>query len=255
MNFRPAAIISVSILSACSQLPSREDGIALNQIPDKLDATLIPSDNGLLSTGLAFVPGSYCIAVKNGKCDLRNLSPAPCTAANSSVEIAPKTNPTPSYYSLIDNKYSAAANVPFLSATASAEFFDEVKASVAATALFSASSPNAGYPGFEGLKKCIFNQHGAGDYGVVYWIAKANVLDVTRQRFKKVQSASGVTSTAFGLNGTTYNHFGVTEEQIWIGIQAAEIKIGQVEPTSGEKSTSKPLVEELPALATHSIVQ
>lgn len=216
------------VLSGCAtQLPPRQDGISLNTVPN-LDPTLIPSNNGLLSAGINTVPGSYCFAGADGKCDPAKLSPAQCLISGATVEVAPKTNPTPSYDSLIDNKYSATGNVPFVNATASAEYYDEIKATVAGTAQFSPNSANNGYPGVDGLKACILRNEGPGNYGIVYWISAANIFDVTLQHFKQVSSTEGVTATAFGLNGSTYNHNGQTEEKIWIGIQASPVMIGTI---------------------------
>ena len=234
------------LLSACgTQLPARDDGIQINAVPN-LDPTLIPSNNGLLSAGINTVPGSYCFAGADGKCDPAKLSPAQCVISGATVEVTPKTNPSPSYAALVNNKYSATANVPFVNATASAEYYDEIKATVAGTAQFSSTSPNNGYPGIEGLKACILHNEGPGTYGVVYWISAANIVDVTLQHYKHVTSTAQVTATAFGLNGATYNHTGQTEEKIWIGIQASPITIGTVSGTVVKSAPAAPELTSLP---------
>ncbi|NKA75005.1 hypothetical protein GO285_03991 [Ralstonia solanacearum] len=238
--------VSAFLLSACgTQLPARDDGIQINAVPN-LDPTLIPSNNGLLSAGINTVPGSYCFAGADGKCDPAKLSPAQCVISGATVEVTPKTNPSPSYAALVNNKYSATANVPFVNATASAEYYDEIKATVAGTAQFSSTSPNNGYPGVEGLKACILHNEGPGTYGVVYWISAANIVDVTLQHYKHVTSTAQVTATAFGLNGATYNHSGQTEEKIWIGVQASPISIGTVSGTAIKGTREAPELTPLP---------
>jgi hypothetical protein len=233
------------------QLPSRTD-ISLNQVP-VLDATLIPSNNGLLSSGINIVPGSYCLAGSNGTCDASTLSPAQCLMQGSTVVVAPKTNPTPSYDSLIDNKYTATVGgVPFISATASAEALDEVKAVIAGTAQISSTSPNNGYPGIDGLKACILKNQGPGTYDTVYWISAANIIDVTLNHYVQVSSTDGVTVSGFGVNGSTYNHNGVTEERIWIGLQASAIHIGQV--SAGTPPVKERPLEPRPPVATKAFV-
>lgn len=233
MKVQFSSSILILMLAACQQqLPSRQD-VGINQIPT-LDPTIIRSDNGLLSSGINSVPGSYCIAGKSGKCLASNLSPAPCRAKKTVVQVAPKTNPTPSYDSLVDNKYSGTLSVPFVHATGSSEYLDEVKAIIAGTALITQRSPNAGYPGIRGLRACILKNNGPGKYGTVYWIRSANIIAVTKRQFKQVSSAEGVTATGFGLNGNTYNHTGKTEEKIWIGLEASPVNVGSVSASSGK---------------------
>jgi hypothetical protein len=237
MRYRIGYLLVVLLLSACQQLPPRTDGVSINSVPD-LHATIIPSNDGLLSSGITKVPGSYCFAGDDGKCDPAKLSPAPCILNGATVEVSPATHPTPSYDSLIDNKYAATANVPFVSATTNAEYYDEVKASVVGTAQFSPTSPNNGYPGIEGLKQCILSNEGPGTYGTVYWISAANILDITLQHFVQVTNTDGVTATAFGLNGSTYNHTGTDQEMIYIGLQASPIVIGTIAPKTPQLSSS-----------------
>lgn len=262
---RRFAILFVALCLAACQLPNRTDGLQLNDVPN-LDPTLIPSNNGLLSTGITTVPGSYCFAGADGKCDPSKLSPAQCLLSGAIVEVAPKTNPTPSYDSLIDNKYAGGGNVPFVAATASGELYDEVKATIAGTALITPGSPNNGYPGIDGLRACILHNNGPGNYGTVYWISAANILDVTVQHFTQVSSTESVTATGFGLNGSTYNHQGVTDEKIWIGLQASPINVGAVGAApppavavrvlaNGIEVRNAHVVDTLPAKATASFVR
>jgi hypothetical protein len=216
-------------VSACTtfQLPARTD-VTVDSVPSLDAGTIIKSNNGLLSEGINTVPGTICVAGADGKCDPMALAPAQCLVSGSIVEVKPQTNPTPAYHSLVDNKYNAAADVPFVSPTANAEQLDEVKATIAGTAQIKSTSPNNGYPGIEGVKSCLLQIFGPGSYPTVYWISAANIIEVTKSHFVQVSSSTAVNATGFGFTGSTYNHNGIDEEVVWIGIQASKLSVGTV---------------------------
>jgi hypothetical protein len=264
-SFKIIATLAILFGVAGCQLPDRTDGINVDTVPN-LDPTLIASDNGLLAAGITTVPGSYCFAGADGKCDVTHLQSFQCLASGATIEVAPKTSPTPSYDALIDYKYAGAGNSPIVAATTSAEFSDEVKAVISGTAIFSAASPNNGYPGIDGLRACILHNNGSGSYGTVFWISAANILDVTIQHFKQVSSSGSVTGTGFGFNGSTYNHNGTDEEKIWIGLQASAINVGTIPAPVAPAAVAvhtlarglavdiSPTVERLPNRAMSSFV-
>lgn len=215
-------------LAAC-QLPQRQDLTTIDAIPN-LTGTIIDSSNGLLSEGINKVPGSICIPKDDGKCDAQKLVPSQCLAEGAVVEVKPNTNPSPAYHSLVDDKYKVSGNVPFVSPSASMEYLDEIKAVISGTAQIKALTYNDGYPGVEGIRACLLEAYGPGNYDKVYWIAAANVIDVTRSNFRKVGSALSVTASAFGAESSTYNHNGADAESVWIGIDPRPIPVGNVSP-------------------------
>lgn len=218
---------SMASVTACTQLPARND-IALNQVPVFQAGTIIDSNNGLLSDGISKVPGTICIAGDDGKCDPKHLTPRQCLINGATVEVKPTINPTPAYHSLIDNKYTGTTSVPFVSPSVNGEELEEIKATVAGTAQISNATQNSGYPGISGIKACLLDIYGPGNYQKIYWIQAANIIAVTKSRFRQVSSALDVSATGFGMHGTTYNHDGFDEEKVWIGLQAAEIPVGVI---------------------------
>jgi hypothetical protein len=176
---------------------------------------------------------SLCFVGDDGKCNTNNMTPSQCLLNGASVEVKPITNPQPAYHSLIDNKYTATASVPFVAPTASSEYLEEIKAVISGTAQIKSSDYNNGYPGLEGLKTCILYVYGPGTYKSVYWIKSANVIAVTKTNYKQVSSSLNVSGTGFGANGSTYNHNGFDEEDVWIGILASgPIAVGSISAPS-----------------------
>jgi hypothetical protein len=236
MKFWILSTPALVFLTAC-QLPQRDD-VKLDAIPTLDTSTIISSDNGLLSDGISKVPGSICLPDANGKCNPNNMIPSQCLLPNATVEVKPITNPQPAYHSLIDNKYGANASIPFVAPTVSSEYLDEIKAVISGTAQIKSADVNNGYPGIDGLKTCILTAYGPGDYKSVYWISAANIIAVTRSNYKQVSSSLNVSGTGFGANGSTYNHNGDDQENVWIGIYPHPIPVGSI--TAPAKPADQP---------------
>ncbi len=244
-------ICFISMVGCAPQLPQRTD-ITLDQLPVFQSATIIDSNNGLLSDGISKVPGTICLIGADGKCAVNGLAPRQCLIKGTTVEVKPSINPVPSYHSLVSSEYKVTAAAPFVTPSSSVEFLDEIKATIAGSAMISGSSQNNGYPGFDGIKACLLDIYGPGTYGKVYWIQSANILAVTKSHFKQVTSALNVSASGFGMNGNTYKHDGFDEERVWIGLQASEIPaVGQVSAAVQVPAT----VVVSPNPATTTIVQ
>ena len=206
-------------LSAC-QLPDRTDVVP--DLPSNFSArTIIESNNGLLSEGLNKVPGSICLAdEETGLCKTENLLPNQCLAKGTAVQVKAVTDPSPAYHSIITKNYNRSLTTPFISAPSSADYIDEVKASISATASISTAGTDDGngFPGIGGIKACILKNFGPGNYKKVIWIQSANIISVTTSRYSKVSNGFDVKGTGFGFDGSTYNSSSVGAQTIWIGI-------------------------------------
>jgi hypothetical protein len=204
----------------------------------------------------------------DGKCNPKNMAPSQCLLQNATVEVKPITNPQPAYHSLIDNKYQISANVPFVSPSASTEYLEEIRAVISGTAQIKSLDVNNGYPGVEGVKECLLRAYGPGNYNTVYWISAANIIAVSKSNFRQVSSSAAVTATAFGANGSTYNHDGIDEENVWIGIYPHPVTVGAVAAQPGHPEAARvvtaapstifvrprPAPEPLPPVSAASVV-
>lgn len=219
MKVQFLVLLPLISMAGC-QLPHRGD--VSPDLPSNFDgATIIPSNNGLLSEGLSKVPGSICVADDlTGRCNPEKLVPFQCIVKGTTVEIKPVTEPNPTYHSIITNAYTSSTNTPFISAPSAAEYVDEVKASISATASLKSGAVDDGngYPGIDGIKACLLRAYGPKNYKKVIWIQAANIISVTTSRFSKVSNSLAVTGTAFGFNGATFNSSNVGKQTIWIGI-------------------------------------
>lgn len=215
--------LAALMLGACNQLPPTTIGM---NIPPPFEASsLVSSKNGIVAVDLARLPGAVCVPSAEGKCTSDNFLPSPVRTANSTVTITPTTDITPKYRSLIDNKYAATATVPFLSASLNVEQYNEVTASILATATFGQNSPGDGYPGIQAIRAALAQAGHSTTQGHVYWLSSANVIGVLTNRYRKVSSAANVTVTGVGINGSTYNGNEQEMQQIWIGIFAHRIDL------------------------------
>ncbi len=210
-------------LSGCSQLPKVE-APPINAMPSFDASAIISSKNGLLASDLARVPGRLCVPDKSsGLCSADGILAGQYIAPGARVVVSPPTSTQPMYHSLLDNRYSAGANVPFLGASASEQVYDEVRATTVATALITGETTNAGFPVVESIKTALKNAGADPNVNFVYWLEAANVISVTRSSYQKVTSTAQVTGTAFGANGATYNYNGGELESSWIGVVARKI--------------------------------
>jgi hypothetical protein len=216
-------VLVAVLLGACTQLSPTTIGM---NIPPPFEASsLVSSKNGIVAVDLARLPGAVCIPDGEGKCTSDNFLPSPVRTANSTVTITPTTDITPKYRSLIDNKYAATATVPFLSGSLNVEQYNEVTASILATATFGQNSPGDGYPGIGAIRTALAQAGHQTTQGHVYWLSSANVIGVLTNKFRKVNSAANVTVTGVGINGSTYNGTEQEMQQIWIGIFAHRIEL------------------------------
>lgn len=217
------ALVSASLIGACAQLPTT-NAIGINTKPVFELSSIVSSKNGLIAVDLTKIPGAVCVPDNQGKCDSDGFLPAPVRSSGSTIAIVASTDTTPKYHALIDNKYSGGGSVPFLTASGSSDVYDEVTATILATATFSDSSPNAGYPSIEQIRSAL-QQVGRANVPYVYWLSSANVISVTKKQFRKVESTANVTVTGIGINGSTYNSSARDDQTVWIGIFAHRIDL------------------------------
>jgi hypothetical protein len=212
-------------LGGCvSQLP-QNDVIPIDEVPTFEASAIISSKNGIIAADISRVPGTLCIPAASGLCDSSGFLPGQYLSAGSTVGVAATTTTQPNFDSLLDNQYTGTGSVPFLSASASAETYDEVKATTVATATISAGAPNGGFPGVPAIRTALTNAGLNPNVPVVYWISAANTISVARNTYTKVNSTAQVTGTGFGANGGTYNYGGIIQESVWIGIFAHKIDL------------------------------
>lgn len=254
---RSAIALGVAILvGACAQLPATS-AIGINTRPVFESSAIVSSKNGLLAVDLTKVPGAVCIPDNQGKCDSDGFLPAPVRSNGSTIAITASTDTTPKYHALVDNKYSVGGSVPFLTASGSSDVYDEVTATILATATFSDSSPNSGYPSIDQIRSAL-HQVGRTNVPYVYWLSAANVISVTKKQFRKVESAANVTVTGIGINGSTYNSSTRDDQTVWIGIFAHRIELipssapqalmagGLRSPSGGEARRPGPVLQVAP---------
>jgi hypothetical protein len=215
------------LAGACNQLPPT-GAFKINDIPVFEASSIVSSKNGLIAVDIAKVPGAVCIPDSQDRCTSDGFLPAPVRSTGSTVAVAAVTDTTPKYHSLINNKYAVAANVPFVAATVSDEVYNEVTATILATATFSDSSPNAGYPPIDQIRSALKQVGKVPTQGYVYWLSAANVISVTNKQFTKVSSTANVTVTGVGINGSTYNSNAVDAQSVWIGVFAHRVDLTPV---------------------------
>jgi hypothetical protein len=212
-------------LAGCvSQLP-QNDVIPINAIPTFDSSAIISSKNGIIAADISKVPGTLCVPAASGLCDSSGFLPGQYLSSGATVTVAATTSTQPNFDSLLTNQYSGGGSVPFLSASASDETYDEVKATTVATATIAENASNGGFPGVPAIQAALKNAGLNANTPVVYWISAANTISVSRNTYTKVNSTAQVSGTGFGANGGTYNYGGIIQESVWIGIFAHKIDL------------------------------
>jgi hypothetical protein len=216
----------------------------MNSIPTFEASSIISSKNGIIATDISRVPGTLCVPAASGLCDSSGFISGQYLSAGAKVSVAATTTTQPNYQSLLDNSYTGSMNVPFVSPSGSDETYDDVKATIVATATIDDSAPNAGFPGVAAVKAALLNAGINANVPAVYWISAANTISVSRDTYTKVTSSAQVTGTGFGANGSTYNYGGITQESVWIGIFAHKIDLTApaAQPKNSRHATLPPVV-------------
>jgi hypothetical protein len=224
-NRRWIAALSFVTLAGCvSQLP-QNDVIPIDSIPTFDASAIVSSKNGIIASDISRVPGTICVPAASGLCDSSGFVPGQYLSDGATVGVTATTTTQPNFDSLLDNRYTGTANVPFLSGSGSAESYDEVKATTVATARIADGAPNAGFPGITVIRTALQNAGLNPNVSSVYWISAASTISVSRNTYTKVNSSAQVTGTGFGANGGTYNYGGIIQESVWIGIFAHKIDL------------------------------
>lgn len=235
-----AACWWLALTGCVSQLP-QNDVIPIDAIPTFDASAIVSSKNGIIATDISRVPGTLCVPAASGLCDSSGFIPGQYLSAGATVTMAATTSTQPNFDSLLDNRYTGAANVPFLAGSGSDETFDEVKATTVATATIADDVPNSGFPGVPAIKAALRNAGLDPNARVVYWISGANTISVSRNTYTKVNSTAQVTGTGFGANGSTFNYGGIIQESVWIGIFAHKIDLTAPNVATAPGSTTSVL--------------
>jgi hypothetical protein len=231
-----AALAWLALAGCVPQLP-QNDVIPIDEIPTFDASAIISSKNGIIATDISRVPGTLCVPATSGLCDSSGFIPGQYLSAGSTITMAATTSTQPNFDSLLDNRYTGTANVPFLAGSGSDETYDEVKATTVATATIADGAPNSGFPGVAAIRTALQNAGLDPNVPVVYWISAANTISVSRDTYTKVNSTAQVTGTGFGANGNTYNYGGIIQESVWIGIFAHKIDL--TAPNAAKPPTSR----------------
>ena len=218
-------IAALCALGDCAAQLPQNDVVPIDAIPTFDASAIISSKNGIIATDISRVPGTLCVPAASGLCDSSGFLPGQYLSAGAMVNVAATTSTQPNFDSLLDNQYNGNGNVPFLSASASDETYDEVKATTVATATIAGGTSNGGFPGVPAIQAALKNAGLSPSTPVVYWISAANTISVSRNTYTKVNSTAQVTGTGFGANGGTYNYGGIIQESVWIGIFAHKIDL------------------------------
>jgi hypothetical protein len=242
-----AALSFVTLAGCVPQLP-QNDVIPIDSIPTFDASAIVSSKNGIIASDISRVPGTICVPAASGLCDSSGFVPGQYLSDGATVGVTATTSTQPNFDSLLDNRYTGTADVPFLSGSGSDESYDEVKATTVATARIADGASNAGFPGVAAIRTALLNAGLDPNVASVYWISAASTISVARNTYTKVTSTAQVTGTGFGANGGTYNYGGIIQESVWIGIFAHKIDLAAPTAKLAGNGASLPPVVNGPIL-------
>lgn len=218
--FRALLLLPAALAVGCApQLPSRTD-VELNRRPE-LQGTYMSLNPEIGSNNLANYVGRLCRRDAQGNCIPiagRYLRQGTEVRLQPALPAA-----SPAYRSLVNSRFSASGNFPFVKPAADAESLNEVEVRTVATAVV----PPEDFPGFSQLlAELRRNDPAAAASGeTLYWTEGASIMVVQQRAFRRVNSSAEVAATGFGLNGQTYSNSEGASLIPFIGLELREVRL------------------------------